>query len=71
MKTLTDNEHKVADILLESGGGMKRNHLERNVEISKSSLAGALSNLEMRNVLKVDKSKPVHYVELTPWFKSL
>jgi len=70
MKTLTGNEYKIVEILIQHGGGMKRNQLEKISNLSKSSLAGALFNLERRGILIVDKSNVVHYVELSDWFKA-
>ncbi|MFH0860632.1 MAG: hypothetical protein V1921_05480 [Candidatus Altiarchaeota archaeon] len=71
MKTLTGNEYKIVTLLLESREGLKRSELERKSGIAKSSLASALYNLEQKNILGVDKTEEMHYVELTEWFKSL
>ncbi len=71
LKTLTGNEVKVITLLLDNGGGMKRNDLERKARIPKSSLASTLHNLEKRNIIQVNKEYTVHFVELTEWFKSL
>jgi uncharacterized membrane protein len=71
LKTLTGNETKVVNLLLQNRGGMRRNELERASGIPKSSLASSLYNLEQRNVIRVDKSSAVHFVELTEWYKSL
>jgi uncharacterized membrane protein len=71
LKTLTGNETKIISLLLQNNGGMRRNELERLSGVPKSSLASSLYNLEQRNIIRVDKSYAVHYVELTEWFKSL
>lgn len=71
LKTLTGNETKIVNILLQNSGGLRRNDLEKTSGIAKSSLASCLHNLEQRNIVHVDKSLSVHYVELTEWFKSL
>ncbi len=71
MKTLTENELTIVKLLLANGGGMKRNKLERESKLAKSSLASALYRLEQRNIVNVDKTSAVHYVKLTDWFRSL
>jgi len=71
LKTLTGNETKIIHLLLQNKGGMRRNELERVSGVPKSSLASSLYNLEQRNIIRVDKTYAVHYVELTEWFKSL
>ncbi len=71
LKTLSGNETKIVSMLLQNDGGLQRNRLERESGIPKSSLASALQNLEKKNVLSVDRSYSVHYVELTEWFKKL
>lgn len=71
MRTLGGNEYKIVDTLLKNGGGMRRNELERGSGISKSSLALALSNLERKGIVEVNKDNTTHYVELTMWFKAL
>ena len=71
MNTLTENELKIVNILLENGGEIKRNKLERTTDIAKSSLASALYRMEERNILEVDKTGVIHHVRLTEWFRSL
>lgn len=71
LKTLTDNERSVVEALMRHGGEIRRNKLEKLTGISKSSLAGTLTNLESRNVVEIDKSRNVHLVALSGWFSSL
>ena len=71
IKTLTDNETKIVELLIENKGTLKRNKLEFESRISKSSLAAALANLERRNVVQVDRARTVHIVEFTEWFRRL
>jgi len=71
MKTLSGNEIKIINVLLENKGKMLRNDLEKISGIPKSSLSVAIGNLERKNVIQVDKSEWTHEVELTEWFKSL
>lgn len=71
IKTLTGNETKIVELLIESRGMIKRNKLELESGIAKSSLAAALANLERRNIVQVDRTRAVHIVELTEWFKKL
>jgi len=71
VKTLSRNEQVIIKTLTDNNGEMKRNELERLSKLSKSSLAASLNSLERKNIVKIDKSQTVHYVELTDWFKSL
>jgi len=71
INTLTDNESKIVNAILKHDGVIKRNNLEHETEIAKSSLAAALNNLEKRNIVHINKTRTVHTVELTDWFKSL
>ncbi len=71
IKTLTGNETKIVELLIESRGTIKRNRLELASGIAKSSLAAALANLERRNVVQIDKARTVHVVEFTEWFRKL
>ncbi len=71
MQTLLKNERKIVEILLNHGNGMKRNELERKSEISKSSLASSLYNLDRKKIIEIDKSQTVHFVKLRKWFHEL
>ncbi|MBD3310462.1 hypothetical protein GF351_04540 [Candidatus Woesearchaeota archaeon] len=71
MKTLSKNEAILLSLLLENEGGLKRNKLEKQSRLAKSSLASTLNSLERKNIIRVDKTYTVHYIELTDWFKSL
>lgn len=71
LKTLSGNETKIVNMLLQNPDGIQRNKLERESGMPKSSLAAAIQNLEKKNVVTVDRSYSTHYVELTEWFKSL
>lgn len=71
LKTLTPNELKIVTMLLDAGGEMRRNELEKNSQMAKSSLASVLYSLEKRNVVMVDKTTNTHRVGLTEWFKTL
>ena len=71
LKTLTENELKIVNNLLENSGSMKRNKLEHLTQMAKSSLASALANLERRNIVQLNRTFTVHTVELTEWFKNL
>ena len=67
----TPNELKIVNILMDTPEGVKRNELEKESMMPKSSLASVLFSLEKRNIVVVDKSSAVHFVELSEWFKSL
>jgi hypothetical protein len=71
MKTLTENEHTIVNILLQNDGEIKRNKLEKTSDLAKSSLASSLYRLEQRNIVEVDKSRAIHYIKFTRWFRSL
>lgn len=70
MKTLSSNEEKVMRILMQEKN-LKRNILEKKTQLAKSSLAGALNNLEKKNIVRIDRSHTVHFISLTEWFKDL
>jgi uncharacterized membrane protein len=65
------NEAKIMELLLKHNGHMKRNKLEKHSQLSKSSLASSLNNLEKKNIVTVDRTFHVHYVKLTQWFTDL
>jgi uncharacterized membrane protein len=71
MRTLTDNEKKIVELMIESEGHMKRSKLEKKSGISKSSLAAALKNLEKKNIVELDKTYKTHRIKLTEWFDEL
>ena len=71
LKTFTENQKKIVELLLKYRGEIKRNQLERESGISKSSLAASLFQLEQKNVIQIDKANVVHYIRLTEWFKNL
>ncbi len=71
LRAANHNEAKVLKIILKHNGHLKRNELERESGISKSSLASALKNLEGKNIIHIDRSFFVHYLTLSDWFKGL
>ena len=71
LRAANDNEATVLKIMLKHHGHLKRNELERESGISKSSLASALKNLEGKNIIHIDRSFFVHYLTLSDWFKGL
>ncbi len=54
-----------------TGGGMRRNDLERASMVPKASLARVVANLEARNIVNVDRARNVHYIQVTDWFMGL
>lgn len=70
VRTLSGNERAVVELLMKEGG-LRRNVLERESKLAKSSLASTLAQLEKRNIVSVDKGSTVHFVKLTDWFESL
>jgi len=72
MRTLSGNEYKMVDTLLKQKEfGMRRSDLERASSLAKSSLAMSVTNLERKNIVDVDRTRTVHYIELSKWFKEL
>ena len=71
IRAANENEAKVLTLLLKHNGHLKRNVLEKESGISKSSLASALKNLEKKNIVGIDRSFHVHYITLSPWFRKL
>jgi uncharacterized membrane protein len=71
LRTLSDNERKVVEALIASGGQMRRSKVERKTGISKSSLAGALKNLERKKIVELDKTYKTHSIKLTEWFDEI
>ena len=71
LKTLSNNEKKVVQIILENNNSAKRSHIERETKLAKSSLASTLTQLENKKIVEVDKTHTTHFVKLTGWFKDL
>lgn len=71
LRAANTNEALVIRTILAHNGHMKRNILERETKLSKSSLASTLKNLEHKNIVTIDRTFFVHYIGLTPWFKEL
>jgi uncharacterized membrane protein len=71
IRAANPNEATVLKILLKHNGHIKRNQLEQESGLSKSSLASSLKNLEKKNIATIDRTFFVHYVALSQWFKDL
>ncbi len=71
IRAANPNEAVVLKLVLKHNGHVKRNLLERESGLSKSSLASSLKNLEKKNIAIVDRTFFVHYVALSQWFKDL
>lgn len=71
IRAANPNEALIIKTLLKHNGHIKRNMLERETELGKSSLASSLKNLERKNILTVDRSFFVHYISITSWFKGI
>jgi len=70
IKTLTANERKIVNIMLESGA-IKRAKLEKKSKLAKSSLANTLNNLERKKIIMIDKTYVAHTIKFTRWFDEL
>jgi len=71
MRTLLKNERTIVTILLNHEDGIRRNELERESQISKSSLASSLYNLERKKLIDINKNQTVHFIKLKRWFYEL
>jgi len=71
IRAANKNEATVLTILLKHNGHIKRNVLERESGLSKSSLASTLKNLEHKNLVTIDRTFFTHYLKITPWFAEL
>lgn len=71
LRAANENEALVLRIILRHNGHIKRNTLEKETSLPKSSLASALHNLEKKNIVVIDRTFHVHYLTLSSWFKQL
>lgn len=71
IKTLSKNESLIVKILIDNKGEMKRNILEKNSKLAKSSLANTLNNLERKKIIEIDKTFTTHFIKFTRWFDEL
>ena len=71
IRAASSGEATVLRIMLKHHGHIKRNALERESELSKSSLASVLKNLERKKLLEIDRTFFVHHVSLSDWFRNL
>lgn len=65
------NEALVIKEIIRNNGHIKRNKLEKDTKLPKSSLASSLKNLENKNIIIIDRNFQVHYITLSDWFKAL
>ena len=71
LQTLTDNERKIVELLLENKNPVKRSFIEKRLELAKSSLATTLNNLERKKILEIDRTFSSHFIKITDWFKKM
>lgn len=71
LKTLGQNELKVLGLLEANGGELKRNVLEQDAGLAKSSLAATLKQLERKNIIEINRLSKVHLVKFSDWFRNL
>lgn len=71
LKTLSNNEKKVVQIILDNNNSAKRSQIERETKLAKSSLASTLTQLENKKIVEVDRNNTTHFVKLTGWFVDL
>lgn len=71
IRAANPNEALVIKLVLKHNGHVKRNQIERESGLSKSSLASSLKNLEKKNIITIDRTFFVHYITLSQWFRDL
>lgn len=71
IRAANPNEALVIRTVLKNNGHIRRNALEKESGLSKSSLASSLNNLEKKNIILIDRSFRVHYITFTDWFRNL
>jgi uncharacterized membrane protein len=68
LSALDENEKKIIESLMSSGGKSLQSRLGRELGLPKSSLSRAVSGLEARDILKTERLGRVRNVELSQWF---
>ena len=68
MRTLKDNEKKIAEYLLENKGKTTQAYIKNSLGIPKTSLARSLKMLEAKNVVSIERIGKMKKVNLTDWF---
>lgn len=71
IKAANENDALILIALLKHNGKMKRNTLEKEIKLAKSSLASSLNSLEKKNLVGIDRTFHVHYITLSKWFREL
>jgi len=65
------NDALIIKEIIKNNGHIKRNVLEKETKLSKSSLASSLNNLEKKNIVEIDRNFHIHYIKLSDWFNNL
>lgn len=71
LQTFGENEEKIVRFLIEKNGSAKRNLIEKDLGIAKSSLAAAVNNLERKKILEINRDYSKHIIKLQRWFRKL
>jgi len=71
IRAANDNEALVLKVMIKYNGQIKRNKLEKETQLSKSSLASSLKNLEHKRIVDIDRTFHTHFLTLSDWFKEL
>src|SRR3989338_3613373 len=56
LRAANHNEGVVLRVILKHNGQVKRNMLEKETKLPKSSLASSLHNLEKKNIIEIDRT---------------
>lgn len=71
IRAANQNEALIIRIIARNNCHIKRNILEKESNLSKSSLASSLNNLEKKNIVQIDRTFKVHYIKFSDWFGDL
>ena len=68
--TLTEDERKVFEAILHSGGGARQDELRRELDMSKSKLSAIVGNLEGKHVITKTRYFKTNILKLSEEFES-
>ncbi len=68
LRTLSENERKIVNFLLEQGGKGRQNRIYHSLLIPKVTLSRAIFSLENKNIIQTRRIGKVKELELTKWF---
>ena len=69
MMTLTEDERKVLEAIMRSGGEARQDKLRREVDMSKSKLSSLVNNLERKHVIAKTRYFKTNILKVSEEFK--